>query len=78
MTMKKKLLLIASVGLFSIVGAAFMVGLTGCEGGECLVHGENCLSSYLETNYGTSSVPCCNAGDVCQNQFSYSTVPTCN
>ena len=71
-----------------LVLGAFSLGLVACTSaiddvvnavtGECLSHGENCSSSYIQSEYGVNSLGCCVSGDVCQNQFSYSTVPTCN
>jgi len=41
--------------------------LSGCEKEEqCLAHGENCSSSYIDANYGGNRPPCCNSSDQCQ------------
>ena len=53
-------------------------GVTSCGGGdgECLSHGENCSSSYIEENYGGDRPRCCNGQDQCQS--SPSGYLTCN
>ena len=42
-------------------GIAAAVGMPGCGKDEekCLVHGENCTQSYKQSNYGTTSIQCC-------------------
>ena len=67
---------VSSLGLVACTSAIDDVvnGITG----ECLSHGENCSTSYIQSEYGVSSLSCCTSGDVCQKQFSYSTQVTCN
>ena len=44
-----------------LAAAAFAVfGTSGCGKDEkCLVHGENCTQAYKQSNYGTTSIQCC-------------------
>lgn len=75
MNTKKKVLVIVSLGFLSVLGVMTMLGLSGCDGGECLAHGENCSSEYIDANYGGVRPPCCNSGDFCQSSGAYL---TCN
>ena len=67
---------VSSLGLVACGSA--VDGLVNEITGECLSHGENCSSSYIQSEYGVSSLGCCTSGDVCQKMYSYSTQVTCN
>lgn len=76
---RKIMFLAFGVSLFGLAGCPSTVdGIVNEITSECLSHGENCSSSYISENYGVSSLSCCTSGDVCQKQFSSSTVLTCN
>jgi len=63
--------------LSSILLGFTLILLTACEkDDECLSHGENCSSSYIDANYNGNRPPCCNSDDVCQQ--SPSGYLTCN
>lgn len=60
-----------------IILGVSLISLSACEKDEeCLAHGENCSSSYIDSNYNGKRPPCCNSGDVCQS--SPSGYLTCN
>lgn len=64
--------------VFLLLSFIFTVsGVTSCGGGdgECLSHGENCSSSYIDENYGGKRPSCCKSGDSCQSSGYYL---TCN
>ena len=45
--------------LWAVAGIGFAsFFFFGCED-ECLVWGENCSQSYLENEYGTTDIECC-------------------
>ncbi len=64
--------------MYLLMGLLILLGISGCsDDDECLAHGENCSSTYIDNEYGGERPPCCNSGDSCSSSPSGSYL-TCN
>jgi hypothetical protein len=55
-----RLSLSAAVATCVLMGLlVFLSLMLGCSEEECLVWGENCTQAYLQAEYGTTDIYCC-------------------